>query len=220
MVQRLVVAAAAAAVVSPAFAQMTLLTDNRSITASSFAQNTVATDTDGPYSAMPGGFGATFNTNVSAVASVFGAGAPCGASAFSEMLPGSYTLQGNVSGIANVNETNGGVAASIFASSELFISFSVGAGTQMTLQGSSSGLAGFTISDGNGILIQDLGIMNLTTTQPTTFTVSALAQVNLMAPPTAGDSGAFSILISAVPAPGACGLLALAGVCASRRRRR
>lgn len=220
MVQRLFVAAVAAAVVSPAFAQMTLLSDSRSISASSFAQNTVTSDTDGPFNSSPSGFGALFNSNVSAIASVFGVGAPCGASQFSEILPGTLTLQGSVSGIADVNPTNGGVAASVFASTDLLISFSVPTGTQITLQGSSSSLGGFTISDSSGVLITNLGVVSLTTAHPTTYTISAHALLDLHAPPSASGGGGFSILVNAVPAPGAAGLLALGGVFAARRNRR
>lgn len=214
-----VVVAVTATVVPSAFAQMSLLSDSRSISASAFAQSSAGTDVDGPYSLAPGGFGALFDSNVSAVANVIGAGAPCGATQFSEILPGSLTLQGNVSGIANVSAGSGGIAASVAASSQLLLTFSVPAGVQMTLQGSSSGVGGFTISDGNGVLIQNLGVMNLTTAQPTIFTVSALAQFDLTAPPSVSAAGGFSILITAVPAPSAAALLAFGGAVASRRRR-
>lgn len=214
-----VVAAVAAGVVPSAFAQMTLLTDSRSISASAFAQSSSGTDSDGPFMLAPSGFGALFDSNVSAVASVIGAGAPCGATQFSEFLPGTYTLQGNVSGIANVSPGSGGIAASVSASSELLISFSVPAGTQITLQGSSSGVGGFTISNAGGVLIQNLGVVNLTTTQPAVFTVSALAELDLSAPPNASASGGFSILITAVPAPSVSVLFAIAAATVSRRRR-
>lgn len=220
MRQNLFVAAVAAAVASPALAQMTLLSDSRSITASASATNQLGTTNVGPNSSSPSGFGAYFSDNVSAVASIVGVGAPCGAGQLSEILPGSMTLQGSVSGIVDVNETNNGIAGSIFSSSQILLSFSVPAGTQMSMQGSSSGLAGFTISGPNGVLIQNLGVLNFTTAQPTTYTVSALAQVAIDAPPNGSGSGGFSILITAVPAPGAAGLLALGGLFAARRNRR
>ncbi len=220
MRQSLLVAAFAAAVAPSALAQMSLLSDSRLISASAFAQSASGTDTRGPFNAAPAAFGATFDSNLSAVANVLGAGAPCGASQLSEFLPGTYTLQGNVSGIANVFPDSGGIAASVSAASQLLISFRVPAGTQMTLQGSSSGVGGFTISGPGGVLVQNLGVVNLTPTMQTTFTVSALAQFDLHAPPNASGGGGFSILINAVPAPGAAGLLALGGVVAARRHRR
>lgn len=212
--------ACALAIVASASGQITLLSDVRQISASSAAANATMSDAEGPLTFTPSAFGAIFDESANPIASVLGAGAPCGASQFSEILGSGITLQGSVSGIASVSAASGGISASCAASSSAVLSFSVPAGTQLSFQGSSSGVGGFTITQGAQVLIQNLGVVNLTTTQPTTFTINAAAQFQIQAPPAANAGGGFSILVTAVPAPSAAALLVFAGAFASRRRAR
>lgn len=206
-------------------ADVSLVSDTRSVSASAGAANTTTSSTNGPFNASPPGTGLRWDANNSALASVAITGATSGASAIQVSgwtLNGNLNLdaQGSVSTSSSVNTAAGGISAMSTASSIFDVVFDVTAGTTVHLQCSVSGVGlirldnlttAQTLFTGFGFYDNTLG--------PARLRLYADATAINTAPPGTGLGGGYSLLFTATPSPGAAALLLIGGLGTARRRR-
>ncbi len=212
-------AAAGCSVAAPALANITLISDSREVFAFSRATNASQTREDGPDLVTRGAFGSRFDQGVNTAITVVGAGASAAAVQLSEFFPQEVTFQGSASASGNVST---GLSSRGEARSVVDLLVDIAGGSQVQILASTSGTGIFELRDGvtDALIFSGNGVFNRSVPAGGERLRLLARGTALVTPPPGGsDGGGYSVIFTAVPAPGSVALLGLAGVVALRRRR-
>ncbi|MDX9911743.1 MAG: hypothetical protein RBS39_07935 [Phycisphaerales bacterium] len=203
-----------------AHAQMTMLTDIRSVGAYAKSENAAGVDVDAPADVVHTPFISEFNGQNSAVSNQIGAGAGASVGQLSSFTRNRIQLNASASASTSVNAAGGGIRAESSSNSILDMTFAVIEGTEISIESVITSLTnGARVSFFNSsddLLFSGPGLYN-TTLSAGRYRLLATIDVSADAFGDRTAGGSIALTATFVPAP--AGVLALVPLAFARRRR-